>query len=476
VILELHDIQGLLMRGYGDHLEARFLLLEVANDEAARAYLRALCGRINLARDTPGNVALQVAFTARGLARLGVPDDALETFSREFREGMDDDDRSDVLGDRGDNDPSTWHWGRREEPVHVLLIVYALDATIMTRQLAEERAALAGGFRVLHDKPSTSRTDHKEHFGWSDGLSMPKIAGVPPERPKKKKQPSWTHALPAGEFLLGYRNDYDAYTPSPTVDPADDVGNHLLPDGDRRSLGRNGTYLVYREMTQDVHGFWSYLVEHSRESTGDAVTRATALGTKMVGRWPNGAPLITSEHADLEAHAHDNEFLYGKDLAGLVCPHGSHIRRANPRDVLAVEDRGSEASLQMVRKHQMVRRGRPYGPFISEDLKPSELAAAKPDGVPRGLHFLCLVGDIARQFEFVQRAWIDSAVFDSLYKDGDPISAVRRRGDNANDEFTCPADPVRRKYKQLPTFTRLVGGGYFFLPGLAALRFIARHP
>jgi hypothetical protein len=35
---------------------------------------------------------------------------------------------------------------------------------------------------------------------------------------------------------------------------------------------------------------------------------------------------------------------------------------------------------------------------------------------------------------------------------------------------------VRRKYKGMPPFTKLVGGAYFFLPGLAALKFITRHP
>ncbi|HEY5947606.1 MAG TPA: hypothetical protein VIV40_19010, partial [Kofleriaceae bacterium] len=124
--------------------------------------------------------------------------------------------------------------------------------------------------------------------------------------------------------------------------------------------------------------------------------------------------------------------------------------------------------------------GRAFGRPVSEKLDPREILAArgKPDRERRGLHFICLVGHIARQFEFVQRAWIHSANFDSMFKDGDPISAARRPPDdpNPNDEFTCPAEPVRRKYKQMPQFTRLVGGAYFFLPGIAALRFISRHP
>jgi Dyp-type peroxidase family len=472
--LETHDIQGLLRRGYKRLTEARFLLLAVVDAARAREYLQGL--HLTVAADSPENLALHVAFTASGLAALGVPDTALRTFSREFLEGMDEGVRADTLGDRGDNDPSMWEWGHKSKPVHVLLLVYAETKKILEHQLTKEREALARGFEIVHEKETTSLFHQKEHFGWTDGISMPNIAGMPRDRLRKKKQESWTDEFPPGEFVLGYRNDYGAFTECPTADPADDPANHLPFDGERKSLGRNGTYLVYRELTQDVLGFWNYLATHSREPGGDPVAKAIALGAKMVGRWPSGAPLVLSPDKDRSQHATANAFTYCEDLVGTSCPPGSHIRRSNPRDVLAVEDRDVAASISMVRKHQMLRRGRPFGPPVSAKLDPREILAARPDDTRRGLHFICLVGNIGRQFEFVQRAWINSANFDSMFKDGDPISAARRRGDNANDEFTCPATPVRRKYKQLPQFTRLVGGAYFFLPGRAALRFISRHP
>jgi len=482
--IETHDIQGLILRGYGALAAARFLLLEVVNDDRAREYLQKLCVRINKGSEgTPEAFAFQVAFTAQGLERLGVPKSALDTFSREFREGMDYGVRPDILGDRGDNDPSQWKWGRQSEPIHVLLMVYALDEAALKDVLNTEQKALeAAGFKILHEKKTTTLAGQKEHFGWRDGVSMPNIAGVPPERPRKKHQQSWTGAIPAGEFVLGYHNDYNAFSESPTAELTDDPANHLpvIDDGKRKSLGRNGTYLVYREMTQHVLELWDYLEKHSREPGDDPTARAIALGAKMVGRWPSGAPLITSPERDDPERAEDNEFLYEKDQAGLRCPRGAHIRRGNPRDVLAVDERGTDASKLMVRKHQMIRRGRAFGRPVSANMDLREILAArgKPDDEHRGLHFICLVGNIDRQFEFVQRAWIHSANFDSLFKDGDPISAGRRPpGDeNPNNELTVPADPVRRKYTEMPKFTTLVGGAYFFLPGIAALRFISRHP
>ena len=481
-LLDTDDIQGLVVRAYGRLPAARYLLLRVVDARAARTYLQSVHARINRASTSPETFALQIAFTAQGLDALGVAKPILDTFSREFLEGMDQTDRADALGDRDANDPSGWIWGHEDTQVHAMLMVYAL-APLLGTHVAAERAAMAGGFDVVLERETAKLADDKEHFGWRDGLSMPKIAGVPPDPLRESHRTPrdwWTTPIPAGEFVLGYRNDYKVYTEFPTVELVDDPANLLpfAPDGARKSIGRNGTYLVYREMTQDVHAFWSYLQSSSREIGSDPQSRAIALGAKMVGRWPNGAPMVAAPDAEVTAKVDDNDFMYASDRAGTACPHGAHIRRANPRDVLAIEDRSAEASELMVRKHQMVRRGRPFGRALAESMAARDLMAAPRDDVRRGLHFICLVGDINRQFEFVQRAWIHSPTFDSMYRDGDAISAGRRApgSENPNDEFTCPAVPVRRKYKAVPQFTTLVGGAYFFLPGLRALAYIARHP
>ncbi len=491
-LLDTDDIQGLVLRGFGKLTAARFLLLRVEDANEARTYLQDLHTRITTATTAPTTVALQIAFTASGLDALGMHPKVLETFSREFIEGMDQKDRADALGDRERNDPSKWDWGQRDadpaKRIDAMLMIYALEPLLETH-VASEVGALSPGFAVVQEQHTVSLLDDKEHFGWRDGLSMPKMTGVPPKPDKPddpdddahppRKREWWTSAIPAGEFVLGYRNDYKIYTECPTAELVADPTNllPLTPDGTKKSVGRNGTYLVYRQMTQDVHGFWRYL-QGSREAGEDAPSRAIALGAKMVGRWPSGAPLITSASADDPARAEDNEFLYAADKGGLVCPHGAHIRRASPRDVLAIDDRDAEASVLMVRKHQMVRRGRAFGAPVDETMDPRAIMAAPQDNTSRGLHFICLVGDINRQFEFVQRAWIHSGTFDSMYRDGDPISGARSApgSENPNDDFTCPATPVRRKYKGMPQFSTLVGGAYFFLPGLRALRFIARHP
>src|SRR5262249_56776646 len=58
-----------------------------------------------------------------------------------------------------------------------------------------------------------------------------------------------------------------------------------------------------------------------------------------------------------------------------------------------------------------------------------------------------------------------------LYRDTDPI--VGRRSPDC-DDVTVPARPVRRHYRGVPQFVRVRGGGYFFLPGISALRYLAQ--
>ena len=93
--------------------------------------------------------------------------------------------------------------------------------------------------------------------------------------------------------------------------------------------------------------------------------------------------------------------------------------------------------------------------------------------VERGLVFMCLVGDLSRQYEFVQHSWINDPVFDGLHDDADPLVAPRGpRGGT----FVEQAQPVARRHRDLPEFVRVRGGAYFFLPGVSALRYLAQLP
>ena len=120
----------------------------------------------------------------------------------------------------------------------------------------------------------------------------------------------------------------------------------------------------------------------------------------------------------------------------------------------------------------MLRRGRKYG----QTLTPAQaMDPAAPDP-GAGLFFVCLGASLARQFEFVQGAWLASAKFGGLTGEQDPLLGARQPfpGDQRTDGFRqAQADGPCREIDGLPQFIRVRGGAYFFLPGLRALKFIA---
>ena len=62
--------------------------------------------------------------------------------------------------------------------------------------------------------------------------------------------------------MLGYPNEYGRYTDRPLLDPSDDPEDVLPLAEDvpgKRDFGRNGTYLVLRDLVQDVPAFWQFV-------------------------------------------------------------------------------------------------------------------------------------------------------------------------------------------------------------------------
>jgi deferrochelatase/peroxidase EfeB len=89
---------------------------------------------------------------------------------------------------------------------------------------------------------------------------------------------------------------------------------------------------------------------------------------------------------------------------------------------------------------------------------------------------MCLVSDIARQFEFVQKVWANTSSFAALHNEVDPIMSPRPTPEQPDcHEFTTPQEMTRNRYKNIPEFTTVVGGAYFFMPGMKALKYIVKY-
>jgi len=473
--LEYQDIQGLIISGYGHLPCATYLMLRVIDGAAARRWLAQIVAEVTTAAGKQERASVNVSFTREGLEHLGLDADAIKTFSLAFFEGMATEHRSRILGDAKENEPANWNWGGTEmakakaKAVDILLLLFAVNEVELDSLLARQRERFAqSGLDEFMALPAGRQPEpeNREHFGFADGMGQPAIEDSPPA-----KKVAARNLLKAGEILMGHINTYDKPADSPSVNAARDP-KHLLLDapqlegtvGDKsimRDLGHNGTYLVFRQLEQNVADLYHFLDETTRtpdgQLDGDASSR---LAAKLVGRWPSGAPLVLTPDKDDPALAEANDFgYYDRDPRGFACPLGSHIRRANPRDSLGPD---ATTAQQSANRHRILRRGRSYGHRLADP--------RVDDGAERGLHFICLNSDIERQFEFVQQTWINNPVFGGLNGEVDPLVGYVDKGDAI---MTVPADPLRTRVHKIRRFVTVKGGAYFFLPSIRALRYLA---
>lgn len=457
--IDLGDVQGIIRRGYGDMAHARFLLLQIHDPGGAKRWLRDLVGNLTDGLDKPPEGRLNIAFTYDGLGLLGLESEALAAFSREFREGMTTAHRQRMLGDHGSSAAERWAWGGPSNvSVHCILLLYAPTDDRLSELHDGQRSAFADGCTEVHRLDTIRLPLRKEHFGFRDGIAQPDIEGF-------RETPRSANTVAAGEFLLGYPNQsgYQAVGPLP--------------------FGRNGSYLAVRQLEQDVRGFWRFMERATLDHDGHArVVRCTELASKMVGRWPNGAPLVRYPYgdpdvgkpeADLPSDTVNDAFGYhAADPHGDRCPLGSHIRRSNPRDALPPSP---EVSVKNSNLHRLLRRGRAYGPPLAESMDPADMLAASADHTKRGLHFLCFNADLAQQFEFVQQDWINNPKFESLfYADADPITGAHDpEHPERTGTFVVQGVPVRQRVTGVPRFVHVRGGAYFFMPGISGMAYLA---
>jgi Dyp-type peroxidase family len=466
--LDRDDIQGIVFRGYGNLRAAKYAFFQIDDPALARSWLATVADAVSTGEDRPVETRLNVALTASGLTKLGLPAEILAMFSLEFVEGMVTTHRSRLLGDAGASAPEYWAWGGPTTPgIDVLLLVFARDeATLQSTFPQVINQATAGALRVVVTL-DTSDLGIVEQFGFHDGISQPALAGSARKAPAE-------HTVQPGEFVLGYVNEHAQYTERPLLDPRLDAHRLLPRDANgtgQADLGRNGSYLVFRQLSQDVRGFWHFVDAATRNPDGTSnEAERLKLAAKLVGRWPSGAPLTITPEQDNPALANANNFLYyTNDRYGYGCPVGAHIRRANPRDSLAPNP-GSQQSIDVSKRHRLIRRGREYGTRVDPSSRFAAGPVAKGDDEGRGLQFICLCGNLARQFEFIQHTWVESTKFDGLYDEQDPILGTDR---STGGNFTVQANPIRRRFTGLPSFVTVRGGGYFFLPGRQAMRYLA---
>jgi Dyp-type peroxidase family len=537
--LDLADIQGNVVRPYGrfGFPFMRHLFFNIGDASAGRRFIERVrhkvttaerWGAVDAERDPhpPPRplVATNIGLSWRGLAALELPTGTLRMMPDEFIDGMAK--RCDVLGDIGASAPKGWDqlWqnaaNNSDAQVHIWVSFNAQakpDGTpvdeleTLTRWLTDTAkgsngVTLLAGHKgnnaefqdcsALMVKLSSGQTVPcaKEHFGFTDGIGDPVFAGqYAPDReandvigsgkllPDKK---GWLPLAP-GEFILGHVNE----------------AQELAPAAPPWSFTRNGSFMAYRKLHQNVGSFNAYVKQQAAlyqrvanldsEKAADETIRA-----KMVGRWSDGIPLAAAatypesqalaakwldipaiqlkdsltrtpdETARLAAYERMlTEFQYCDDIEGAKCPVTAHIRRANPRDGLDPTlgpPPATPPGSALTNRRRILRRGMPYGDSSQGD-----------DQSEHGVVFMAICASLFRQFEFVQQQWIQYGGAVNAGNDTDPVIGLRRNG----AKFVIPAQPNGAGTPficaNLPQFIEMRGGEYFFLPSLTALRQIA---
>ena len=482
---QFDDMQGLVRYAHGKLSETCFMLLDVKDVELARVWLQFVPVTTAEALDPQPDRALQIAFTAGGLRAMGLSDAVMEGFSYEFIAGMTEENRARRLGDIGSNDPQHWEWGGEQDKVpHLLVMFYAGEGLLADWQSTVTGPDFEKAFQVRATLPTFSLGAF-EPFGFTDGLSQPWLDWNDEQTTNLHERDRYSNLLKVGEVVLGYTNEYGLYTDRPLLDPGEDARAEMLPVADDkpelRDLGRNGSYLVLRQLSQDVPGFWKFMDEAAGQDAGERDKLAAA----MVGRQRSGTPLITDRGTDPST----NDFTYDDDPGGIRCPVGAHIRRANPRTgdyppgvtgllsrlvrILGFgRKRPDEDLIASTRFHRLLRRGRAYGTLLT----PEQAIKANAPVEESGLQFICLAANISRQFEFVQSAWMVGPKFGGVQNETDPLLGNREPllSGESTDTFRMPTtDGPAHCVEGLPRFVTVKGGAYFFLPGIRALRYIA---
>ena len=521
-VLPLSDIQGIAVPGFFKPYQTligvacpnqpavianfKIFLSELADDISSgeqtlkdrRRFREFKKGKRSKPAGEPLTVLTAVGFTSAGLLKL--TPGAASIPSPAFQQGLAA--RSHFLGDPSspadEGNPQNWKVGGPNNAVDMLLVV-AGDSRGLVDKRAELVAESLGkaGLQIVYREEGGIREDEPghEHFGFDDGVSQPGIRGRASEDPEdfitdrriaKHQQPEYSlYGYPGqdliwpGVLVLGH--------PSTSPDPLiPGIVTPAVPD-----WTQNGSFLVFRRLRQDVGLFWrSMRDEATRLETLPGFEGMTdvKLASRIVGRWPSGAPVNRVPDADdpklgensyannhfrfdsdttavpLEAGHTDSFPQATADPAGITCPWSAHIRKLNTRDSGA--DTGGRDATYAKR---LLRVGVPFGASLADRYADK---IDDPEKGERGLLFLSVQASIEDQFEFLMVRWMGDPARPKM-PGGHDILVGQNNASGENRVRRCVLFGSGIQQATVATDAQWIvptGGGYFFVPSLTAIR------
>src|SRR6202022_3633753 len=96
-----------------------------------------------------------------------------------------------------------------------VLMLYAESRNPLNVLIAKAYESINMGLKLVHmgeDFEYDPKKMSREHFGFNDGISQPIINGL-----SKSAGATDENLVNPGEFILGFKNEYGHYSPSPYV-------------------------------------------------------------------------------------------------------------------------------------------------------------------------------------------------------------------------------------------------------------------
>jgi Dyp-type peroxidase family len=536
------EIQGNIIPGFMKNYQM-FLGLKILNEpeniQLAKAWIASITPEIATAAEVfkfkelrnlminrrsylSGRLAvcwINIAFSSQGLKKLLADPKEVDKFEDQgFKRGLPA--RATSIGDPDDTDnlegsPKNWKIGGTPDTIPDIFLIIAsdlptqLEATVeqikkslKQTPISVDKPAITSGLEIIYEELGENlpgELSGHEHFGFKDGISQPGIRGRLPEPPhnfltpryidpKKEDELSQLFSQPGqplvwpGQFVFGY-----------------DTQSNTTEKGTGRqkkvpTWAKNGSFLVFRRLRQDVGLFWKTMQSKAKEladnNDGFSDLDGERLATLLVGRWKSGAPIMrtpdqdnnelskdgfANNHFDFDQNSRriclpgqpdDGYELAPEDREGFRCPHAAHIRKVNPRDITT--EQGSDTDTLTRR---ILRRGFPFGKVLDDPNNPD----ADPLQGNRGLFFLSYQTSIEDQFEFLSKNWMNAEKAPEENPGGNDLIVGQNNNLGQNRKRGCT---IRRKVNGQTKEARIefetdwvipTGGGYFFSPSITTL-------
>jgi Dyp-type peroxidase family len=465
----LTDLQANILKGHGrHHTRHMFLHFDVGQRQAARAFVHSVAASLTDAHTqllaaaanknggADGGTVRCCFLSARGYGALGradlkpTPAGLAAGDADVFEDGMQQ--RAEAL-----MDPPVHTW---EAPyshvedgldIHAMLLLADDDEARCTAERnhwANAISATGSAVRLLGEEQGRAMTNDDEqpieHFGYVDGRSQPLMLAedVAAERA-------------AAGLAVG-----QAFAWDPTVT----LAQVLVPSPGGQDGISHGSYFVFRKLEQNVRGFKkdeqrlaSVLGLGAGLNDPARVASARELaGAMVIGRFENGREVISFDTDTPSPGRHvANNFNYAGDPHGLKCPFASHLRKSNPR-----------SDVRDFKGPLMARRGITYGRRGIEPKDDPEFGDM-PTG-DAGLLFMAYQANLAAQFEFTQRAWVNAPDFVHPGVGIDPVigQATAPNGQHWPSQWGEAMHPQAYDFSRWVT---MLGGEYFFAPAISTL-------